>query len=119
MGVQVKKCALLIATLVACGDNIIVEPDATPFTYGDAQLVWANSWCFYAERCQPERFNVIYGTHNNCQDLVYRLNCHNNARCTLDFDPNLRDDLQMCEADMYDVGCDATVAPGSCIAALR
>lgn len=112
----------LILMFVSCGDNIVPEPDAAidappPFTYGDAETVWADAWCAYAERCNPVIFHVHWDTHEECVAEVQEQNCAaagRGHRCEDLFPDSKRDDLQQCHDDMEVISCSATQAPASC-----
>ena len=124
--------------LTGCGDNTRpaiadaaddspATPDAWEFPEGsltirDAERVWAEAWCTYAERCVPDKFAEIYASHEECVATVLAKNCMLRVQyglklCEEPFRDQDRDNLRQCYADMGNIACTATQAPTTCIAA--
>jgi hypothetical protein len=104
---------LVVLCLLGCGDNIKPEE---PLTWGDAQMVWAEGWCSYAVRCNPEAYADLYPTDQACIDEVYGLNCEK-IDCTELYPEDRHGWLEQCREDMESVVCTARSAPDSCFQA--
>lgn len=124
-----RRGALLLACLVACGDNVAPPLDAPidapidaphTFTWGDAEAVYADGWCAYAERCFPAEFASHFGDHAGCVLAIAAQNCASALRvnpCT-DAYPTDRDrELTTCHDELAGIECTATSAPAACYSA--
>lgn len=111
----------MIASGAGCGDDRVPAPDAPPKTWGDAQEVWATSWCSYAERCAPTIYKIKFpGGYDQCVGYVRELNCTEGAHSCDELYPPERDEvLGQCSADMTALPCGETRAPDSCYEALQ
>lgn len=131
-----KKALAFVLTLAACGDNIVpIDPDAAPppdaeihgdpdvqdvETWGDAEQVWADAWCLYAERCYPEDFEFYYGSYEYCRTAVQEENCmYQSHGCDSGFPRDRLNWLDRCYEEMLEIACDATMAPSVCYAAFQ
>ncbi len=106
----------LLLLLAACGnDAVIVEPDAAPpFTRGDAEAVWADAWCQYAERCAPDAFARVFPDGQaECRATVAADNC-TRISCDALYPPELRGDLAACHDEVAALACGPMDAPDVC-----
>lgn len=94
----------LLLILANCGDNL------TPLYWSDAETVWSESWCRYAQRCNNDAFMRLYSSQEGCLADVLSLNC-STVDCQAQYPSARQDNIDLCEADMSVV---ATVAPQSC-----
>jgi hypothetical protein len=102
----------LMLALASCGD----DSDPLASDYGDAVGVWAEGYCNGAERCHPVEFSLFYGDHANCVREVTDLNCdvsQGGFDCTLRYPADLLDELEMCQDELADLSCSASL-PESC-----
>lgn len=104
-----KLAFVLLVTLAACGDDI--KPQ---LTWGEAEEIWADSWCAFAARCSPPTYESV-GGDAGCVQYVLDLNC--DFDCSEKYPSEREPLLEQCRLEMETIDCGARKAPASCYSA--
>ncbi len=132
-----EKLLLLVTVLASCGDNISVPQDSFSVdslvytadatqscpvaTWKDAQTMWGDGWCAYAQRCFPDGFASVYSSQEMCVQTVAD-SCDTEwwpALCASQYPLDRCSLIIQCESEMANVLCDVTQAPQSCFDAFQ
>ncbi len=112
------KMLSFVLILSACGDDV-APPGPRIETWEDAENVWSDAWCTYAENCYLDDFPLFYDSHADCVTQVTEENCSGPRfpDCSDPYDRTRLAPLQQCHDEMAEIECTAQFAPDACYVA--